>query len=91
MRVRILHKFHDKADFMKVYLVGETVTFDDARAEALIARGLVEKDEEKKEENPSEMSEADNASVEAVKKLLFPEEKAVKPVATRRKSSQKES
>ena len=75
---------------MKVYLVGETVTFDNARAEALIARGLVERDEEKKEENPSEMSEADNASVEAVKKLLFPEEKAVKPVATRRKGAQKE-
>lgn len=90
MRVRILHRFHDKADFMKVYLVGETVTFDDARAEALIARGLVERDEEKKDENPSEMSEADNASVEAEKKLLFPEEKAVKPVATRRKNAQKE-
>lgn len=27
---------------MTVYLVGETVTFDDARAESLIARGLVE-------------------------------------------------
>lgn len=91
MRVRILHKFHDKADFMKVYLVGETVTFDDARAEALIARGLVERDEEKKEENPSEMSEADIPSVEEEKKLLFPEEKVVKPVATRRKSAQKES
>ena len=90
MRVRILHKFHDRVDYAKVYLVGETVTFDDARAEALIARGLVERYEEKKVENPSETSEADNASEDAEKKLLFPEEKAVKPVATRRKGSQKE-
>ena len=43
MEVRILHKFHDKADFNKVYLVGETVTFDDARAEYLVGLGLVEK------------------------------------------------
>jgi hypothetical protein len=46
MKVTILQKFHDKADYMKVYLVGETVTFDDTRAEALIARGLVESAEE---------------------------------------------
>lgn len=42
MEVRILHKFHDKADFTKVYLVGETVTFDDIRANHLISRGLAE-------------------------------------------------
>ena len=42
MKVTILQKFHDKADYTKVYLVGETLTFDDARAESLIARGLAE-------------------------------------------------
>lgn len=46
MKVKVLHKFHDRVDFSKVYLVGETYTFDDARAESLIARGLVESDEE---------------------------------------------
>lgn len=43
MEVRILHKFHDKADYNKVYLVGETVTFDDTRAEYLIGMGLAER------------------------------------------------
>lgn len=42
MVVKILKKFHDKADYAKVYLVGETLTLDDARAESLIARGLAE-------------------------------------------------
>lgn len=46
MEVRILHKFHDRVDYKKVYLVGETVTFDDTRAESLIKRGLVESIEE---------------------------------------------
>lgn len=46
MKVRILQKFHDKANYMTVYLVGETVAFDDARAESLIKRGLVESAEE---------------------------------------------
>lgn len=42
MEVRVLHRFHDKADYNTVYLVGETVTFDDARADYLIELGLVE-------------------------------------------------
>ena len=46
MKVRILNKFHDKADYTKVYLVGETLTFDDARAEYLISMGLAECAEE---------------------------------------------
>lgn len=46
MKVRILHTFHDRVDYKKVYLVGETVTFSDARAESLIARGLAESAEE---------------------------------------------
>ena len=43
MEVKILHKFHDRADFTKVYPVGETFNFDDARAEYLIELGLAEK------------------------------------------------
>lgn len=46
MKVKILQMFHDKVNYNKVYLVGETVTFDNERAEALIARGLVENAEE---------------------------------------------
>lgn len=55
MKVRILHTFHDRVDYKKVYLVGETVTFSDARAESLIARGLVECAEEEpvKAEKPT--------------------------------------
>lgn len=70
MKVKILHKFHDRVDFMKVYLVGETVTFDDTRAEALIKRGLVESAEETKEvslESEEEIAEApEEADVESV-------------------------
>lgn len=61
MEVRILHEFHDKADYRKVYLVGETVTFDDARAELLIERGLVEPAEE-------EVEASDEDATEEVKK-----------------------
>lgn len=46
MKVTILQKFHDRVDFSKVYLVGETYIFEDARAAALIARGLVASAEE---------------------------------------------
>lgn len=77
MKVKILHTFHDKADYRMVYLVGETITFDDARAESLIGLGLVEKEEE---------------SVEVPEdKPLFPEDKPVKTVTTRRRSTSKES
>ena len=87
MKVRILQEFHDKADYMKVYLVGETVTFDDARAEALIARGLVESAEEKpKEEEPAAPVEEEAEMAQP----LFPAENDVKPVATRRKGAPKE-
>lgn len=87
MKVRILQKFHDKDDYSKVFLVGETITLDDTRAEFLISRGLVEMVEEKKESKTSEPSELDKIEVEATKDLLFPKETPVKPVtATRRKS-----
>lgn len=42
MKVRILQEFRDRADFKKVYPVGETHTFDDELVASLIDRGLVE-------------------------------------------------
>lgn len=75
MKVKILHRFHDKADYMKVYLVGDTVTMEDSRAEYLIGRGLVEK-------------VVDEPVIELVQPSV--EAKAVKPVAARRKSTPKE-
>lgn len=71
MVVKILKKFHDRVDYSKVYLVGETFTFEDARAEALIARGLAESAEEplKPESEPE---------VELVLKVA---EEPIKPVS----------
>lgn len=102
MEVRILHKFHDRADFTKVYLVGETVTFDDARAESLIKRGLVEAveavEEEAEETIEETVAEPVEETVEAVEEPVVEEAKAeeaveavekpaIKPVATSRRSS----
>lgn len=42
MKVRVLHQFHDRADYRKVHLVGETLVVEDARAEYLIGLGLAE-------------------------------------------------
>lgn len=39
--MRILREFHDKDNFGKVYKTGETIPFDEARAEELSALGLV--------------------------------------------------
>lgn len=100
MKVRILQKFHDRVDYMKVYLVGETVTFDDARAESLIRRGLVESAEEPIEleaETVAEAAdalEAEDVAAEVKEEPIELDEtpveeaapKAVKPVATKRKS-----
>lgn len=87
MKVRILHKFHDKADFNMVYLVGETVTFDDARAVYLISRGLVESAEEPEiPQMVEDIAPAQKSEIEP----LFATPKAVKPVATRRKSTPKD-
>lgn len=112
MEVRVLHKFHDRADFTKVYPVGETFTFEDARANYLIKRGLVEavvEDEENApadegtpaEENAPEVVEESEAEVveepaEAVEDEETPEtpvveEKAIKPVATKRRSVSKDN
>lgn len=69
MEVRILHKFHDRVDYKKVYLVGETVTFDDARAESLIKRGLVERIEEPIEievESDTQAEDAEDAESDVV-------------------------
>lgn len=105
MKVKVLHKFHDRVDFSKVYLVGETYTFDDARAESLIARGLVESDEEAAEEiledeAPIEETlvvETAEEAVEVEAEAAIEEEaekapiKAVKPVATKRKNQPKDN
>lgn len=40
--VRVIQPFHDKNNYNKVYKVGEVVTFDDERANKLIALNLVE-------------------------------------------------
>lgn len=67
MEVRILHKFHDKADYNKVYLVGETITFEDTRAEYLIGLGLAERIvEEIAEEAQAEIAEEAQAEPEVV-------------------------
>ena len=52
MNVRISQMFHDKADYTKVYLVGETHSFDDERAAYLIGLGLAKPVEGSKQ--PSE-------------------------------------
>ena len=112
MEVKILYKFHDRADFTKVYPVGETFTFDDARADDLIKRGLVEaiaEEEESpveeavespvvEEEAPVEEESIEDAAepVEVIKEEGTPEspvveEKAIKPVATKRRSASKDN
>ena len=75
MNVRILQRFHDKADYRKVYLVGETATFDDARAESLIALGLVE---------------AEEAESEAIEESEEPK-KAAKPKTRKKKNQPKDN
>lgn len=101
MEVRILHKFHDRADFTKVYPVGETFTFDDARASHLIKRGLVEAipAEETPVEDESPVVAEESAEETAVESDETPveeetpvvEEKAIKPVATKRRSTSKDN
>lgn len=93
MKVRILQKFHDKANYMTVYLVGETVAFDDARAESLIKRGLVESAEEPIEP-VSEVEAVESVEVvETPAEETEPEEvqKGVKPVAAKRKNQPKDN
>ena len=103
MEVKILHKFHDREDFTKVYPVGETVIFDDLRAEQLISLGLVEKVAEEAveevaeveetpvvetEETPvEEATEAPEEEEEAVEAETPVAEMPIKPVATSRRSS----
>jgi hypothetical protein len=41
MITRILSPFHDKYNYGKSYAAGDIVTFDDARAAELIAKGLI--------------------------------------------------
>ena len=89
MEVRIINKFHDKADYTKVYLVGETLTFDDARAESLIARGLAEC----AEESPSVLeAEPIVLEVEEIKEEAEVKVSKVQPIvksSAKKKSSSK--
>lgn len=94
MKVKVLHKFHDRVDFSKVYLVGETYTFDDARAESLVTRGLVES----AEEVAGEIPEAEETPIEEIPAVVIEADNeaeapvmAVKPVATKRKSQPKDN
>lgn len=41
-RVRVIQSFHDKDNYNKVYKVGDVVTFDETRANKLIALRLAE-------------------------------------------------
>ena len=104
MEVRILHKFHDRDDFMKVYPVGETFTFDDSRAEYLVKLGLVEPvaaEEEVVEEVVEEPIEIVGDEEEApeiapeqaveVEESKPAEENVVKPVAARRRNTPKDN
>ena len=84
MKVKILQKFHDKADYMRVYLVGETFTFDDARAEYLIGLGLVEAVKEAKKAEPV-VKPAEEP------KPLFSEDTLIQPVTTTRRRTQKDN
>ena len=72
MKVKILQEFRDRADFKKVYPVGETHTFDNELAVSLIARGLAE-DAEPSEEvvgkvQPIFLHEKETASATPKKK-----------------------
>ena len=101
MEVRIINKFHDRADYTKVYLVGETITVDDIRANSLIKRGLaepvaedaievaeVESEEPVAEEVEAETEpEAESVAEEVNEVAETSEEAIVKPVATKRRSS----
>lgn len=101
MEVRILHKFHDRADFTKVFPVGETFTFEDARAEHLIKRGLVEPVEPVVEETieeapvvetveePEAVEETEEEVADEAEPVV--EETVVKPVATKRRSASKDN
>lgn len=50
-KVRIITRFHDRADYSHVYEVGQTVYFnDDARVRSIVERGLGEIVEEERVE-----------------------------------------
>lgn len=41
-QIKVLHRFRDKNNYSHIYGVGEVVTFDDERANDIVARGLGE-------------------------------------------------
>lgn len=58
MKVKVLNRFVDKNDFSKEYKSGDIVeSFDEARIDSLVAKGLVEL-EDKKESKKEEKKES---------------------------------
>ena len=92
MKVKILQEFRDRADFKKVYPVGETHTFDNELAVSLIARGLAE-DAEPVESNEAEAIEAEQPSEEVVGKVqpIFLHEKETASATPKKKRSTKDN
>lgn len=99
MKVKILQEFRDRADFRKVYPVGETHTFDNELAVSLIARGLAEDAEpseevaEPVERNEAEAIEAEQPSEEVVGKVqpIFLHEKETASATPKKKRSTKDN
>lgn len=52
MKVTVLTDFRDKNNYSIVYKAGEVYDFDDARANALIIRGLAQKVEKERNKKP---------------------------------------
>lgn len=87
MEVKILQKFHDKADYNKVYLVGDLVTFDDERAQDLVKKGLVEAAVPEAEVVEEQQSEAEVKEAEEAE--VVEETPAVTPLQTKKRSKDK--
>lgn len=94
MKVRIIQEFRDRADFKKVYPIGETFTFDAERAAFLIARGLVEEVEEVIEEEPkaNDVVKEEKPSEAVVGKVqpIIREDKSA-PVTPKKKRTSKDN
>lgn len=95
MKVRILQEFRDRADFTKVYPVGETHTFDNELAISLISRGLAEEVVEPIDEAAEEAEETKEVaeSEEVVGKVqpIFLHEKENAPTTAKKKRSTKDN
>ena len=54
MKIRVINEFHDKFNLSVVFGKGEIHEFEDARAKEIIARGLGQRVEDTKVEEPVE-------------------------------------